>query len=199
MSNNELAPNPQNPDLFHTLQATAELINVLATGSNLEVPVPGAIYRLHRDRAYSKPEPGRQNIQLAWANSGYLVASDNREVASMILDVPQDLDAANREPVQTYRFAYLLLPKRWHTANITIDNTQQQVSIAEDRPDGFPPHWQPLSDPDIENMLTVFHDALQEAKFLEEELTREIAEHNELLKYIKTRWPNGFPHGNSLS
>lgn len=197
MSTGELAPNPQNPNLLQTLQETAELINSLERPNGLEVHVPGAIYGVYRDRIYSKPEPGREYIQLAWANSGELLTSDGREVTSMTLDVPKDLNnVANHESVQTYRFRYVLDVTRRHETTITADNDQQQVKIVEDRPDNMPAHWLPMSEADTVYMLTVFHDALREAKPLDEEVTREIRENNELGEYIRKRWPNGFPHDN---
>jgi hypothetical protein len=198
MSTHEPAPNPQ-PSLSQNMLESAELVNYLNNpgGFNItDVPVPGAVYELNRQR---NPEQGRATITLAWANQGELVASDDREVTSMVLDVPKDSPEVSSEAVQTYRFTYFLHATQRHAHIITIDQDQQTANIVKDPSVRTPPHWEPLSDEDTEQMLNIFHDALQEGKRLNDEKVQEIREHNELWAYIKVRWPDGLPDDTSSS
>lgn len=189
------------------------MVNELATGGfNIrDIPVDRAIYDLYRNfLSHDKPEPGRRMVDLHWRSGDKLVISDGRSVTSMRLNVAKGSDAPSSEPVQTYRLACIFDARDgWHKATITV-GSDQQVDIVNERPqvsaiiDGrikmiTPVYWKPISDSDVGRLLTVFHDALQAAKPIDEDKKEELKEHNELSEYIKQRWPNGFPDGSSAS
>lgn len=211
MSTGELARNPQNLPLHETLQESADLINELAAGGSIfDIPVAGTVYDLYRNFfPHQQPEPGRQKVRLHWKSGDELAISDGRSVTSMVLDVAKNSDAFRSGLAQPYRLACAFDVVDWHEVTITVDN-EQRVNIVNEQPQVStiinrriemitPVYWKPISEPDVESILTIFHDTLQAAKLIQEEKKRETREHNKLQEYIKQRRLNGFPDDNSVS
>jgi hypothetical protein len=182
MSNGELPHNPQ--PLHQTLQESAELVNELYGFNVLNVPLAGAIYDFFGNIvSRQESQPDRLMVGLFWKSGSELMTNDGRTVTSMRLDVAANPGTYSTEPVQTYRFACYFNVMQLHTVAITANTAQQQVDIRNERRQVIaivngrprmitPIYWKPIPVPDVESLLTVFHDALEVVKPIVEEVKR---------------------------